>query len=192
MQAFPLHNFLKRRDAETCRDKACGYLFAQLKQQSCSGSQPQRIRQQQTYAAIWAFLLPENGQRPRGDRWLCRSNVASASVSPLLLWQRHPDGDASAKQCAVYRQTRRRPSVHSTCCIQQCRISSETTSIYSAVHFNQKQSFILSFSRSRRRGTLAERHMDERRHNILGRDFAEHFIDTFSRKGSHRALRYKI
>ena len=57
-------------ETQGCRDKACGYLCAQLKQQSCSSSQPQRIRQQQTYAAIWTFLLPENGQRPRGDRGL--------------------------------------------------------------------------------------------------------------------------
>ena len=53
-----------------CREHLCELLCAQLKLQTCSGAQEHRIRQQQMYSAIWTFLFPEHGQRPRGDRLL--------------------------------------------------------------------------------------------------------------------------
>ena len=169
MQALPLHNFLKRRDAETRHADTCVHNSSNSHAAVLNRSGSDNNRRTQRYGHSY---YPRMDNDPEETDGYGRCNVASASVSPLLLWQRHPDGDPSAKQCAVYRQTRRRPSMHRTCCIQQCKNLSKTTLIYFAVYFNQKQSFILPFTRSRRRGTLAEPHMDERGHNILGRDFA--------------------
>ena len=182
-------------ETQGCRDKTCKLLCAVLKQQCCDGSQKDHVRQQQAYAALWTFLLPEDGRRPRGDRWLWQMQfcigvsltISTLAATPTRRCLRQAMRSLPTDtQKAIYARDLRHPAVQNL--LQNnfdllCGTLQPESILYLAVHAKSKIWYLGKTTCGRTRAKHVWQGACVR--------WREHFTDTFCRKGNQRALRYR-